>query len=208
MRAGYLIAKVIPYLIYGGAAVGMVYSATKKLLKKGQLYIHYKMSPRNGPLTRVTELNIAFQHKRSGKIYYTFEKITVRFSKKFDLSYYIDWAERVLNTVKNNRIGVDSWALDERLLSFLEDYNIKLVHGIPSAYQYFYIGSKDVGMRIKASNNMVSLCRASLCRTSLRQYTPRPVMLIGIYCDYIREIFRITSEYNTSVSRSETSSKL
>lgn len=199
-----MIARVIPYLIYGGAAVCMVYSATKKLLKKGKLYLHYKMSPRNGPLTRVTELNIAFQHKRSGKIYYTSETITVRFSK----SYYIDWAERVLNTVKNNRIGVDSWLFDERFLSFLEDYNIKLVHGIPSAYQYFYIGANYVGMRIKASNNMVSLCRASLYRTKLRQHTPRPVMLIGMYCDYIKDINRITTEYNTSVSRSETSSKL
>lgn len=203
-----MIARVIPYLIYGGAAVCMVYSTTKKLLKKGKLYLHYKMSPRNGPLTRVTELNIAFQHKRSGKIYYTFETITVRFSKKIDLRYYIDWAERVLNTVKNNRIGVDSWHFDERLLSFLEDYNIKLVHGIPSAYQYFYIGDNDAGMRIKDSHNMVSLCRTSLCRTKIRQHTLRPIVLIGIYCDYIREIFRITSEYNTSVSRSETSSKL
>lgn len=200
-----MIAKVIPYIIYGGAAVGMVYSATKKLLKKGQLYLHYKMSPRNGPLTRDTELNIAFQHKRSGKVYYTYETITVRFSKKFDLSYYIDWAERVLNTVKNNRIGIDSysWAFDERLLSFLEDYNIKLVHGIPSAYQYFYNGDNYAGMRIKASKNMVSRCR-----TKFRKHTPRAVMLIGVYCDYIRDIFRITSEYNTSVSRSETSSKL
>lgn len=179
--------KIIKNIIYACVAVGASISAINQLAKKGRLFIRYKMSPRNCNKNKQRWLYIAFQHKRSGKIYYTYEVIRAKYATLFDLGHFMSKMELVIEKVFKSTGIYKMLKLSPAFIEFITEYRVKLVRFIPRKFEYFYIGEDDAGTRIKDSNNMISLCKMrGFHRTELWKLTSfiiRIVEEIGEYND-------------------------
>lgn len=151
--------KIIKGIIYACVAVGASISAINQLTKKGKTFIRYKMSPRNCVMDKRQWLFIAFQHKRSGKIYYTYEAFRAKYATLFDLGHFMSKMELVIEKVFNSAGIYKMLTLSPAFIEFITEYRVILVRFIPRKYEYFYIGNGAAGTLIKDSNNMMSLCK-------------------------------------------------
>lgn len=152
-----MMSTKVKYVIYASAVIGAVYSTLNRLIKRGQVFIKFKMSPRNRTMNKHQWLFIALKHKRTGTMYYSFECVRVRYATKFDLGFFKDKMETLINTAIHDYNLTRTLHLSQPIDDFMSDYQVKLVYFIPHSYEYFYIGEDDAGSRIKDSNNMLSL---------------------------------------------------
>ncbi len=179
--------KIIKSIIYACVAVGASISAINQLTKKGKTFIRYKMSPRNCNKNKQLWLYIAFQHKRSGKIYYTYDAIRAKYATLFDLGHFMDKMELAIEVAFDSAGIYKMLKLSPAFIEFITEYRVKLVRFIPRKFEYFYIGEDDAGTRIKDSNNMISLCKMrGFHRTELwkiSNFITRIVDEVGEYND-------------------------
>lgn len=187
--------KIIKNIIYACVAVGASISAINQLTKKGKTFIRYKMSPRNCVMNKRQWLFIAFQHKRSGKIYYTYEGTRAKYATLFDLDHFMDKMELVIEMAFDSAGIYKMLKLSPAFIEFITEYRVKLVRFIPRKFEYFYIGEDDAGTRIKDSNNMISLCKMKgFHRTELWKISSFIIRIV----DEVGEYNDLNSIANTS----------
>jgi len=151
--------KTFQYLVYLGFGVGAIRRAVKNYGKLLDRHTKY----RNQPLTvggrYHSRLVLAFQNKRTRKVFYTDHGFDIRYSNKYELQYIKDSSEATMNTVLEK---VEFPLRYFHCVRYAKEFDIKFVTHIPHDKEEFFVGENDAGVRIKPSFSAFRIFKSKL----------------------------------------------